>query len=91
MNYETNDSVPQLYLKFCERLGTLRNHLNKYMFVLFRKNEEPVYFNCADISRIAFCDTGFEIILKDSGTMYFVYDNILEFSLLLIASTTQNV
>lgn len=87
MKYETHDNVPQLYLQFCERLNTLRNHLNKYMFLLFRENDEPVYFNCADISRITFCDTGFEIILKDSGTMYFVYDNILEFSLVLIAST----
>ncbi|WP_296861263.1 hypothetical protein [uncultured Methanobrevibacter sp.] len=83
MKSAIHDEVPVLFIQLHERLTILRNHLNHYSLVLMKNNDsEPFHFNLETVSLINFYDTGFEVILKDSSTIYFKYDNIGEFSLI---------
>lgn len=83
MKSKLEDNVPNLFVRLHDRLTVLRNHLNHYGLVLVKNdNSEPFQFNLETVSLITFDDTGFEVILKDSSTIYFKYENIGEFSLI---------
>ena len=86
MDVEVIGDIPVMFNRFANRLDVLRNHLNHYIFVIMQDDTEPVHFNLADVSLITFLDDSFEIILRDSGTVYFKYHVINNISLLKVDS-----
>lgn len=86
MQSECLDGVPSLFKRLHNRFSVLKSHLNNYILAIVRNSGDSFHFELASVSIITFCDDGFEVILRDSTSIYMKYSVIDELSLVRMES-----